>query len=174
MTDLTRRVNPYRTEEHAIAEDVPDQDPPADHGAGGYQRSPGYWHRRPAMWQSLVPLCSTTVSDHSVDENRCCLAHCGTVLHARRHLLSGTPGHGSSSPLNVHHHYRRATMLNEVWPSHDLPVSFSHNDTQIVRNRKLFHQKTSRCCACQKHGCARAGLHYSCMLRYASRPWNCP
>lgn len=121
----------------------------------------------------LCPLCSTTVSDLSVDEIRHSLAHHDTVLHARRHLLPITPGHGSSpvstSSFTTTVERRDLSVLNEVWPSHCMPMSVSHHNMQIELSREPLHQKKDRCCACPKSMIVSA-LDYITPVCYATPP----
>lgn len=103
---------------HAIAEDVPDQRPPSRSRSRRLQAVTRILaHRRPAMCQSSNPSAEPQYPIFLWYGNPSSLAHCDTVLHARRHLL------GLAQP-------REQTLLNAInrygqdWYEHFLkPIS---------------------------------------------------
>lgn len=151
---------------NAIAEDVPDQDPPSrsrSRAATSGHPDIGTGDRQCAV---APPLCRTTVSDPSVGESRCPAAHCDTVLHARRHMLSATSSHASSPISTSSTTCRRGCQFWTV-PGYHMtrPCPFAPESTQQIRTEL----KTDRCWARPK-SMVLSALDYITPVCYATPP----
>lgn len=168
-----------------MAEEMPDQDPPADHGAGGYQRPPGCWHRRPATQPWFRPA-GPQYWAFSVGGKRCSLLTVTHPVHVR--VVLGYVESRNRLPFRVLLHPPRYVdigtnsevyQLSEARPILNMSTSFlknthTHTHTTDTGPEATSSKDRQMLRMPKKHGCVRAGLHYSCMLRYASCPLEIP
>lgn len=152
------------------------KDPPADHGAGGYKRSPGYWHRRPAMRRQSFrcPFCRTTVSDLSVERKSvlsCPLQHspaCAPAAARVGRVTRADPSQHPPLPSRPRPTLIEAYQCSTKRSHHTYLYVFTQNTIRRVC-RTSFHQKTDRCCTCPKSMIVSA-LDYITPVCYATPP----